>query len=59
MTSYNNNNFPESKTERKFYALYTEEHSRACREITPAQRDIYYYLMTLDPDGDGMAIDSK
>lgn len=51
MTFYNNYNFPEIKTENKFYALYTEEHLRACKELTPAQRDIYYYLVTLDPDG--------
>ena len=59
MTFYNNNNFSESKIESKFYALRTEEHLRACKELTPAQRDIFYYLMTLDPNRDGMAIDSK
>lgn len=59
MTLYNNNNFSESKIESKFYALRTEEHLRACKELTPAQRDIFYYLMTIDPDRDGMAIDSK
>ncbi len=52
MTFYNNNNFSESKIESKFYALRTEEHLRACKELTPAQRDICYYLKTLDPDGD-------
>ncbi len=59
MTSYNNNNFSESKTESKFYALRTDEHLKACKELTPAQRDIYYYLMTLDPDGDGLDINAK
>lgn len=59
MTPYNNNKASESKIEDKFYPLQTEEHLRACRELTPAQRDIYYYLMTLDPDRDGMAINSK
>ena len=59
MTLYNNNNFSESKIESKFYPLQTEEHLRACRELTPAQRDIYYYLMTLDPDMDGMDINAK
>lgn len=59
MISYNNNNFPESKTVSKFYALRTDEHLRACKELTPAQRDICYYLKTLDPDGDGLDINAK
>ena len=59
MTFYNNNNFPGSNTESKFYTLYTEEHLKACKELTSAQRDIYYYLMTLDPDRDGMDINAK
>ncbi len=56
MTSYNNNNSSESKIESKFYALRTEEHLRACKELTPAQRDICYYLKTLDPDGDWLGL---
>lgn len=59
MTFYNNNNSSESKIEGKFYELRTEEHLRACKELTSAQRDIFYYLMTLNPDGDGMDINAK
>ena len=59
MTSYNNNNSSESKIEGKFYPMRMEEHSRACRELTPVQRDIFYYLKTLDPDGDGLDIGIK
>ncbi|WP_009631032.1 MarR family transcriptional regulator [Synechocystis sp. PCC 7509] len=56
--TYINDSSP-NKTKVKFYALRTGEHLRACKELTPAQRDIYYYLMTLDPDGNGMDINSK
>lgn len=59
MTSYNNNNSSESKIESKFYPLYMEEYLRAYRELTKAQLNILYYLKSLDPDGDGLAIDSK
>lgn len=52
MTFYNNNDFSQSKIEGKFYALKNEDHLRACRELTPAQRDIFYHLKSLDPYGD-------
>ena len=59
MTFYNNNNFSESKIEGKFYPLRMEEYLRACEKLTPAQRDIFYYLKTLAPDGDGLDIGIK
>lgn len=59
MTSYNNNNSSESKIENKFYPLQMEEHLRACKELTSAQRDICYYLKTLDPDGKGLDFSVK
>ena len=52
MTFYNINNSSQSKIEGKFYALKNEEHLRACRELTSTQRDIFYYLKSLDPYGD-------
>lgn len=52
MTFYNNNNSSQNKIEGKFYALKNEEHLKACRELTSTQRDIFYYLKSLDPYGD-------
>jgi len=52
MQSYINNNSSGSKIEGKFYPLQTEEHLRAYRELTSTQRDLLYYLKTLDPYGD-------
>jgi hypothetical protein len=33
-----------------------EMSNRACRELTPAQRDVLYFVRTLDPYGDGLDI---
>ena len=47
-----------SKIEGKFYPLQNDEYVRACDELTPAQKDIFYYLKTIDPFGDhSMKID--
>jgi len=40
------------KIQGKFYALQNEEWVRACQELTPAQRDVLYYIRTLDPYGE-------
>ncbi|NJM89935.1 MAG: MarR family transcriptional regulator [Hydrococcus sp. RU_2_2] len=41
----------QAKIDGKFYPLQHEEWLRACRELTPAQRDVLYYLRTLAPYG--------
>ncbi|MEH1838502.1 MAG: hypothetical protein V7L20_06990 [Nostoc sp.] len=46
----------DTKIQGKFYPLQHEEWLRACRELTPAQRDVLYYLRTLDPYSTGMEI---
>lgn len=46
----------DSKIQGKFYPLQHEEWLRACRELTPAQRDVLYYLRTLDPYSTGMEV---
>lgn len=38
-----------STIEGKFYPLQTQEYVRACRELAPAQKDVFYYLKTIDP----------
>ncbi|OUL23989.1 hypothetical protein BV378_20385 [Nostoc sp. RF31YmG] len=45
-----------TKIQGKFYPLQHEEWLRACRELTPAQRDVLYYLRTLDPYSTGLEI---
>jgi hypothetical protein len=46
----------DTKIQGKFYPLQHEEWLRACRELTPAQRDVLYYLRTLDPYSTGLEI---
>jgi DNA-binding MarR family transcriptional regulator len=46
----------DTKIQGKFYPLQHEEWLRACRELTPAQRDVLYYLRTLDPYSTGMEV---
>ncbi|MCC5640862.1 MarR family transcriptional regulator [Nostoc sp. CHAB 5844] len=46
----------DAKIQGKFYPLQHEEWLRACRELTPAQRDVLYYLRTLDPYSSGMEV---
>lgn len=41
-----------SNIDGKFYPLQTGEYVRACKELTPAQKDVFYYLKTIDPFGD-------
>ena len=45
-----------SKIQGKFYPLQHEEWLRACRELTPAQRDVLYYIRTIDPYNQGIEI---
>ncbi|HEY9601438.1 MAG TPA: helix-turn-helix domain-containing protein [Allocoleopsis sp.] len=45
-----------TKIQGKFYPLQHDEWLRACRELTPAQRDVLYFVRTLDPYGDGLDI---
>nr|MDZ8061320.1 helix-turn-helix domain-containing protein [Nostoc sp. EkiNYC01] len=40
---------PSTKIQGKFYALQHEEWLKACQELTPVQRDVLYYIRTLDP----------
>lgn len=35
-----------------YYQLTSEEWLRACRELKPSEKDVLYYLRTLDPFGD-------
>jgi hypothetical protein len=44
------------KIQGKFYPLQHEEWLRACRELTPAQRDVLYYIRTIDPYNQGVDI---
>ncbi|WP_242048708.1 MULTISPECIES: MarR family transcriptional regulator [Nostocaceae] len=46
----------DTKIQGKFYPLQHEEWLRACRELTPAQRDVLYYLRTLDPYSSGLEV---
>ncbi len=45
-----------SRIQGKFYPLQHEEWLQACRELTPAQKDVLYYIRTLDPYGDGVEL---
>lgn len=45
-----------SRIQGKFYPLQHEEWLRACWELTPAQKDVLYYIRTLDPYGDGVEL---
>jgi DNA-binding MarR family transcriptional regulator len=44
------------KIQEKFYSLQHEEWLRACRELKPAQKDLLYYIRTLDPYNQGIEI---
>ena len=41
-----------AKIQGKFYALQNDEWVRTCRELTPAQKSVLYYIRTLDPSGE-------
>jgi hypothetical protein len=45
-----------TKIQGKFYPLQHDEWLRACRDLTPAQRDVLYYIRTLDPYNQGVEI---
>ncbi|MHC5731672.1 MAG: MarR family transcriptional regulator, partial [Nostoc sp.] len=45
-----------SKIQGKFYPLQHDEWLKACLELTPAQKDVLYYIRTLDPYGDGVEL---
>jgi len=45
-----------TKIQGKFYPLQHDEWLKACRELTPAQRDVLYFIRTLDPYGNGTEI---
>ena len=44
----------QAKIQGKFYPLQHSEWLRACHELTPAQRDVLYFIRTLDPYGEGL-----
>ena len=46
------------KIEGKFYPLQHDEWVRACQELTPAQRDVLYFIRTLDPYNNGLDINT-
>lgn len=45
-----------TKIEGKFYPLQHEEWLHACQELTPKQRDVLYFVRSLDPYGNGLAL---
>lgn len=47
-----------SKIQGRFYPLQHEEWLKACRELTPAQRDVLYYIRTIDPYNQGIDINA-
>lgn len=47
-----------TKIRGKFYPLQHSEWLRACQELTPSQRDLLYYIRTLDPYNNGIAINT-
>ncbi|MGL5923357.1 MarR family transcriptional regulator [Chroococcidiopsis sp.] len=48
----------QARIEGKFYPLQHQEWLRACRELTPAQRDVLYYIRTIDPHNNGIEINA-
>ncbi|WP_228061087.1 MULTISPECIES: MarR family transcriptional regulator [unclassified Coleofasciculus] len=46
----------QTKIQGKFYPLQHTEWLRACHELTPAQRDVLYFIRTLDPYGEGLEV---
>jgi hypothetical protein len=49
---------PNLKIQGRFYPLQHEEWLKACRELTPAQRDVLYYIRTIDPYNQGIDINA-
>lgn len=48
----------QTKIQGKFYPLQHQEWLRACRELTPSQRDVLYYIRTIDPYNQGVDINA-
>jgi hypothetical protein len=46
------------KIQGKFYPLQHEEWLRACRELTPAQKDVLYYIRTIEPYNKGIDLNA-
>lgn len=44
----------QERIQGKFYPLQHEEWLKACKELTPAQKDVLYFIRTLDPYGHGV-----
>lgn len=42
----------------KFYPLDRAEWLRACHELTPSELNVIYFIRTLDPDGNGIRVNS-
>jgi hypothetical protein len=47
---------PQTKIQGKFYPLQHQEWLRACQELKPSERDVLYYLRTVDPYDNGIKI---
>ena len=43
----------------KFYPLQHQEWLKACKELTPSERDILYFIRTLDPYSDGLDVSTS
>jgi hypothetical protein len=46
----------QTKIQGKFYPLQHDEWLRACHELTPAQKDVLYFIRTLDPYGESLEL---
>ena len=46
----------QSKIEGKFYPLQHEEWIKACKELSPAAKDVLYYIRTSDPYSNGVEL---
>lgn len=46
----------QAKIEGKFYPLQHQEWLRACRELTPAELKVLYYIRTADPYSNGVRL---
>lgn len=47
-----------TKIPGKFYPLQHSEWLKACQQLTPSQRDVLYFLRTLDPYSNGISINT-
>jgi DNA-binding transcriptional ArsR family regulator len=44
----------QARIQGKFYPLQHEEWLRVCKELTPSQIDVLYFIRTLDPNGESL-----